>query len=139
MPRWPGRSRIHTGDTSVDDELCMITTPAPHELGGRGRWFVLHDGERYIRVHGGTHDQYPDGPYCATCVMRELSARNGGLLTVKETARRLGVHENTVRNWRKTGWITGSRINGLGWYRYTEAEVARVRGELKAGNTPYGS
>jgi len=35
------------------------------------------------------------------------------MLSVRETARRLGVHENTVRNWQKRGLIRAVRPDVL--------------------------
>jgi excisionase family DNA binding protein len=52
-----------------------------------------------------------------------------GLLGVGETARRLGVHPNTVRNWVKAGIImpeARSPRPGGRYLRFTEAEVNQV-------------
>lgn len=44
---------------------------------GRGRWFVLHDGEKFIMVFGTRADAYRDGPYCGlTCIATEIAERN---------------------------------------------------------------
>jgi len=48
------------------------------------------------------------------------------LLTVREAARRLGVHENTVRNMVARGQLKSSRLPGVRAHRFEEAEVERV-------------
>ncbi len=47
-------------------------------------------------------------------------------LTVRETARRLGVHENTVRNWVASGYLKSARLPGARFHRFEAAEVDRV-------------
>lgn len=49
------------------------------------------------------------------------------LLGVRATARRLGVHESTVRNWAASGFIHpfSRKLDG-GFMKFDEAEVARV-------------
>ncbi len=54
----------------------------------------------------------------------------GGLLTVKEAATRLGVHENTIRNWAERGILKAVRLPGSGYRRMRAADVERVRQEL---------
>jgi excisionase family DNA binding protein len=50
------------------------------------------------------------------------------LLGVRETARRLGVHENTVRNWEASGLLTAVRLpTGSRWRRFLAADVARLQ------------
>lgn len=51
---------------------------------------------------------------------------SGTLLTVRETARRLGVHENTVRNWVKQGLLRSARVSGSTVHRFDPAEVERL-------------
>jgi hypothetical protein len=49
------------------------------------------------------------------------------LLGVRATARRLGVHENTIRNWALSGFIRPVQRKPDGTYmRFDETEVARV-------------
>lgn len=48
-------------------------------------------------------------------------------LSVRESARRLGVHENTIRNWIKTGVLTTARVPGSKFHRLDERDVERVR------------
>lgn len=47
-------------------------------------------------------------------------------LSVRETARRLGVHENTVRNWVRQGVLTSARVPGSRFHRFDEREVQRL-------------
>jgi excisionase family DNA binding protein len=48
------------------------------------------------------------------------------LLTVAETAKRLGVHENTVRNWARGGKLRSARIPGARANRFDARDVARL-------------
>jgi excisionase family DNA binding protein len=48
-------------------------------------------------------------------------------LNVRETARRLGVHENTVRNWEKRGLLRAIRLPGSGYRRFRFEDVERLR------------
>lgn len=52
------------------------------------------------------------------------------ILSVRETAQRLGVHENTVRNWEKRGLIRAMRLPGSGFRRFEVEEVERLRKEM---------
>ena len=49
------------------------------------------------------------------------------LLSVRETARRLGVHENTVRNWAREGILPTARIPGSRFHRFDARDVGRLR------------
>jgi len=57
-----------------------------------------------------------------------------GMLNLKEAARILGVHENTLRNWEQQGFIRLIRLPGSRYRRVpvTEVErlVTRMRGDL---------
>jgi excisionase family DNA binding protein len=52
------------------------------------------------------------------------------LLNVRETARVLGVHENTVRNWEERGILRAVRLPGSGYRRFAVQDVERLRGEM---------
>ncbi len=52
------------------------------------------------------------------------------MLSVRETARRLGVHENTVRNWQKRGLLRAMRLPGSGFRRFSIEDVERLRQEM---------
>lgn len=47
-------------------------------------------------------------------------------LNVTETARRLGVHPNTVRNWVKQGLLKSQRVPGSKFNRFLAADVDRL-------------
>jgi excisionase family DNA binding protein len=49
------------------------------------------------------------------------------LLSVRETARRLGVHENTVRNWARNGSLPTARIPGSKFHRFRADDVERLQ------------
>jgi len=51
-------------------------------------------------------------------------------MTCREAAERLGVHENTIRNWRKQGVITGALRLPSGIHRYNRGEIDRMRREM---------
>ena len=53
------------------------------------------------------------------------------MIPLREAAQRLGVHENTVRNWIDRGLIIGSRLPS-GTRRLPAAEVARLEREMFA-------
>jgi Helix-turn-helix domain len=47
-------------------------------------------------------------------------------LNVRETAKRLGVHENTVRNWARTGVLQSAKIPGSRFLRFDPADIDRL-------------
>ena len=49
-----------------------------------------------------------------------------GLLGVRDTAYLLGVHENTVRNWAKSGFIVPDAVLPRKGKRFSRAEIDRV-------------
>ncbi len=53
------------------------------------------------------------------------------LLSVRETARLLGVHENTIRNWDRAGLIRAVRLPS-GFRRFQREEVDRLRAQMYA-------
>jgi excisionase family DNA binding protein len=52
------------------------------------------------------------------------------LLNVRETARRLGVSEATVRNWANRGLLRAGRLPGSGFRRFDAGQVERMRQEM---------
>lgn len=50
-----------------------------------------------------------------------------GFLSVRETARRLDVHENTVRNWARDGILPTARVPGSRFHRFDARDVERLR------------
>lgn len=51
---------------------------------------------------------------------------NGKLLTVRETAQALNVHENTVRNWARSGELPDARLPGSRFLRFRASDVERL-------------
>ena len=51
-------------------------------------------------------------------------------LNVRETADRLGVHENTIRNWEKSGHLRAAKLPGSGFRRFRIEDVEQMRGEM---------
>jgi len=51
-------------------------------------------------------------------------------LNVRQTAKRLDVHENTVRNWEERGLIRAVRLPGSGYRRFELTEVERLRAQM---------
>jgi hypothetical protein len=52
------------------------------------------------------------------------------LLNVRDTARALGVHENTVRNWEERGILRAVHLPGSGFRRFVVQDVERLRAEM---------
>ena len=53
------------------------------------------------------------------------------LMSVRDTARLLGVHENTVRNWEAKGLLQAAgRLPGSGYRRFDRDQVERMRDEM---------
>lgn len=57
-------------------------------------------------------------------------------LNVRETARRLSVHENTVRNWVERGILRASRLPGSGYRRFEVQDVDRIAREMREAAAP---
>ena len=51
-------------------------------------------------------------------------------LNVRETAKELGVHENTVRNLESRGQLKALRLPGSGFRRFRKEDVERMRAEM---------
>lgn len=51
-------------------------------------------------------------------------------LNVRETAKQLGVHENTVRNLADRGELKAIRLPGSGFRRFRKEDVERMRQEM---------
>ena len=60
----------------------------------------------------------------------------GNMLTVKEVARLLHIHPNTLRRWSNKGRIRAYRITPRGDRRFRREEIARFLAKL---NAPRGS
>lgn len=57
-------------------------------------------------------------------------------MNVRETAKQLGVHENTVRNWEKSGILRGFKLPGSGFRRFPRDEIERMRREMLTSYPP---
>jgi len=55
-----------------------------------------------------------------------MDVAHNDLLNVRETARRLGVHENTVRNWARQGILPEARVPGSRFHRFRASDVERL-------------
>lgn len=60
-----------------------------------------------------------------------------GLMGVREAASRLGVHENTVRNWEKRGILRALRLPGSGHRRFDARQVEQMRKEMLTQLAPF--
>ena len=54
-------------------------------------------------------------------------SREISFVSVREAGRRLGVHENTVRNWVASGILRSARVPGARFHRFEASEIERVR------------
>ncbi len=63
---------------------------------------------------------------------------NVAMISLREAAERLGVHENTVRNWIDRGVIIGMRLP-TGTRRLPVAEVERLEREMFAMPTSFAA
>lgn len=57
-------------------------------------------------------------------------------LNVREAARRLGVHENTVRNWADRGILRPIRLPGSGYRRFRADDIERIAREMREAVAP---
>lgn len=60
-------------------------------------------------------------------------------LSVRETAERLGVHENTIRNWVRAGILPSARVPGTRFHRFAVADVERLQRDRGARVSSVGS
>jgi len=51
-------------------------------------------------------------------------------LNVREAAKRLNIHENTVRNLEKRGELKAVRLPGSGFRRFRKEDIERMRQEM---------
>ncbi len=58
------------------------------------------------------------------------------LLTVAEVARRLKVHQETVRRWLRVGQLRGIKLSDQAGYRVRPSELERMLQELEAASAP---
>jgi len=53
------------------------------------------------------------------------------MIGVREAAKRLGVHENTLRNWEERGLIRSLHLPVSGYRRFQETDIARFASEMR--------
>jgi excisionase family DNA binding protein len=51
-------------------------------------------------------------------------------INVRDAAKELGVHENTVRNLEKRGKLKAIRLPGSGFRRFRKEDIERMRREM---------
>lgn len=51
-------------------------------------------------------------------------------VTVREAARLIGVHENTLRKWEERGILRAVHLPGSGFRRIPSSEIERIRAEM---------
>jgi len=61
-----------------------------------------------------------------------MAKTGANMLTLKEAARILGVHENTLRSWEQRGLIRLIRLPGSRYRRVPVAEVERLAAQMRA-------
>lgn len=57
-------------------------------------------------------------------------------LNVRQVAQRLGVHENTVRNWEQRGLLKAVRLPGSGFRRFDPSQIERLQAEMLTNLAP---
>ena len=65
-----------------------------------------------------------------------MTTKEKQFLNVRETADRLGVHENTVRNWADRKVLRGIKLPGSGFRRFPREEIERMREEMLGSYAP---
>lgn len=59
-------------------------------------------------------------------------------LTVRDAAKVLGVHENTIRNWETRGILRALHLPGSGFRRFLKGEVLGLRDHMTATLVRHG-
>jgi len=59
------------------------------------------------------------------------------VVTMKEAARMLGVHQQTIRGWERRGLIRLVRLPGSGYRRVPRVEVERLVSQMTASADPF--
>ena len=61
------------------------------------------------------------------------------LMTVRATAKALGVHENTVRHWERRGILQALRLPSSGFRRFPEESVRELVRQMQASVSKHPS
>ena len=67
---------------------------------------------------------------------RRQRLRDTGMLTLAETAAAHGVHNHTIKAWRRAGIVTGTRYNDKGEFLYDPPDPANPANRPKTGRRP---
>ncbi|HSN78232.1 MAG TPA: MerR family transcriptional regulator [Anaerolineae bacterium] len=70
--------------------------------------------------------------------MRCVVLAESSHMTLKNAARMLGVHEQTLRSWERKGLIRMARLPGSQYRRVPVEEVRRLQDVLSAGTSTQG-
>ena len=68
--------------------------------------------------------------------MHKKSIAKITLLNVRETASRLGVHENTIRNWEKHGILRAVRLPGSKFRRFNLETIEKLQEDMLSQLAP---
>jgi hypothetical protein len=98
--------------------LCLACHRWPGAIGKAG----LVDDHKVDKVH------ILDKDDIESYSRRTMATRE--LLNVRDTARALGVHENTIRNWESRGLLRAVHLPGSGFRRFAAQDVERMRAEM---------
>ena len=58
------------------------------------------------------------------------------LMNVRQAAARLGVHENTIRNWEQKGILRAIHLPVSNYRRFEASEIERLAGEMRLQLAP---
>lgn len=64
-----------------------------------------------------------------------MSSEQNEPIGAREAAKRLGVHENTIRNWEKRGLLHAAQLPS-GVRRFSQEEIQRMRDEMMTQFAP---
>lgn len=92
---------------------------------------------RYLRMDNVYHSYHVDKvtQVAQTALLRRYGARVMPLLQVRQAARGLGVHENTLRRWEERGLIRAVHLPS-GVMRFRAEDVEALRAQMFSGFPP---
>lgn len=64
-----------------------------------------------------------------------MKSQTADLMGVRQAAKRLGVHENTLRRWHERGLIRAVRLP-TGVRRFRRSDILALRRQILTGNAP---
>lgn len=141
--RPPGNGKCRLDDDGIGEIIAIEAGDQPQALWLRPG--IVYD-RNVVRAEPGIWITYQEhymhsgmtGPVLLTPrvwhqLTRAVNSRlSDQLIGVREAAARIGVHENTVRNWRKLGIIQSAKVTPAGYHRYAPHEVERLRVSMQA-------